>query len=358
MSAGDREKSPLKRAASILLGAIFSGPSDGLEDEDDHSDSDSDDDDDDDIFASALRRKSRNVGTSRKRNCLGYDYQELGFRGSKGVGGYEDPNDVFEQARARSSSACSSLDRQADRQGAPEEVGEDAGFDRNGSSAGIEDDPVYSFCNSGGGTYEDPNDVFEQARASSIAARNQAVEQTLPEEDGEDVGLDDNAEDGTGEDDDGVLLHLFAGSPSRPSPSRPTRVGNHNKSDRDYWNACCSLPDVEAALSEGCKCGCVRRFSAGEVLKQRYENAEMPVKERRERALSVLRVFFSAANNKFSYRSHDGLECCRTGWRQEQGFTNSYVTRATNDVKHGVFGAHPSHGGDYYTFVLQRSTYI
>ena len=70
MSADDREKSPLKRAASILLGAIFSGPSDGLEDEDDHSDSDSDDDD---IFASALRRKSRNVGTSRKRNCLGYD---------------------------------------------------------------------------------------------------------------------------------------------------------------------------------------------------------------------------------------------------------------------------------------------
>ena len=55
MSADDREMPPLKRTASILLGAIFPELSDGLADEDDHIESDSDDDD---IFASALRRRS------------------------------------------------------------------------------------------------------------------------------------------------------------------------------------------------------------------------------------------------------------------------------------------------------------
>ena len=254
MSARSCEKSPLKRAASFAYKAVSAftgGPFEGLEDDSEsESDTDEEDEEDEDVLPMASIC-SHSGGEGRKRSCLSDEADDMD----------DDPNDIFEQARASAAEAQCSLasPRQAEQS---DESDDDRGLDGTGDEDG-EVDEVYDLCHA----CEDPNDVFAQARASAVETKANcspvratsaeaecSTASPQPDESDDERGLDgsDHVEGQAGgngaeedEDEDDGFLERFAGS-----PSPPTR-GNHNKSDLEYWSACCTLSAVQAALSLG-----------------------------------------------------------------------------------------------------------
>lgn len=155
---------------------------------------------------------------------------------------------------------------------------------------------------------------------------------------------EEDDEDNFEEDENDPFQHLYCGSPARPA-----RPSNNNRTDAEYWLDRCSKPEIQDALDRGCRCGCVANFSSGAVFMQRVLNADRSTKQRKENAIRVLKCFYSGATGDVSFKSQDGLPCCRKGWQVEQGFHDSYISRALKSVKKDILGGDPGYGGEKCT---------
>ena len=130
-------------------------------------------------------------------------------------------------------------------------------------------------------------------------------------------------------------------------PSKKQCTSNNSRSHKEIWRERCLRENIDKSKKKMCSCNlrCVEKMSIGDIFRARCLNSDRSADELRGEIKRKL-MSYRNSDGKFSFKTGDGVSCCRVGFEVEQGVHPSFITNCYQALESGVIQG-PRRGGKH-----------